>query len=261
MSGVQSSPAEPDPFFSRLSDWSNLSLRMRNGPASTPAEHRQSSHVPAIQPAPKQQCELKTVQSVRRPLSMLRALGLAGKQTSHVLRAAAPVPAPAVAAAFSTSTTHAKKAMPPRPKPPPEEDIEECFIHGSGPGGQKINKTASAVQLKHIPTGLVVKSQATRSREQNRKIARELLAAKLDVMANGEQSRTIIVGNYKKKRADSAAKKARRKYRKLEEEKGGAKEGDGEEGQGKRIVGDEAGAGQDAGATAEEAPKTDVSQQ
>ncbi|KAB5563208.1 peptidyl-tRNA hydrolase domain protein, partial [Coniochaeta sp. 2T2.1] len=130
---------------------------------------------------------------------------------------------------FSTSATHAKKAMPPRPKPPPEDDIEECFIHGSGPGGQKINKTASAVQLKHIPTGLVVKSQATRSREQNRKIARELLAAKLDVMANGEQSRTIIIGNYKKKRADSAAKKARRKYRKLEEEKVGAKEGDGVE--------------------------------
>ena len=81
------------------------------------------------------------------------------------------------------------------------------------------NKTASAVQLKHIPTGIVVKSQATRSREQNRKIARELLAAKLDILANGDQSRTAIVGSVKKKRADSAAKKARRKYRKLEEER------------------------------------------
>jgi len=64
-----------------------------------------------------------------------------------------------------------------------------------------------------------VKSQATRSREQNRKIARELLAAKLDILANGDQSRTAIVGSVKKKRADSAAKKARRKYRKLEEER------------------------------------------
>lgn len=91
------------------------------------------------------------------------------------------------------------------------------------------NKTASAVQLKHIPTGIVVKSQATRSREQNRKIARELLAAKLDILANGEQSRTAIVGSVKKKRADSAAKKARRKYRRLEEEKARGEAG-GEEG-------------------------------
>jgi protein subunit release factor B len=152
--------------------------------------------------------------------------------------------------------------MPPRPKPPPEEDMEEYFIHGSGPGGQKIvwfgpyslslslsvsphsvsrlltplslsqNKTASAVQLKHIPTGIVVKSQATRSREQNRKIARELLAAKLDILANGDKSRTAIVGNVKKKRADSAAKKARRKYRKLEEEKAQGEAGGSGDGQG-----------------------------
>lgn len=83
------------------------------------------------------------------------------------------------------------------------------------------NKTSSAVQLKHIPTGIVVKSQATRSRSQNRKIARQLLADKLDVLLNGEQSRSAIVGEVKRKKAASAAKKSRRKYRKLEEEKAG----------------------------------------
>jgi protein subunit release factor A len=77
------------------------------------------------------------------------------------------------------------------------------------------------VQLKHIPTGLVVKSQETRSREQNRKIARQLLAAKLDDMVNGDQSRSAIVSEVKKKKAASAAKKKRRKYKKLEEEKSG----------------------------------------
>ncbi|KAK0652240.1 peptide chain release factor class I/class II [Cercophora newfieldiana] len=107
--------------------------------------------------------------------------------------------------------------MPSRPKPPPEDEIEESFLKGSGPGGQKINKTNSAVQLKHIPTGIVIKCQATRSREQNRKTARDLLALRLDELVNGDQSRTAIVGNFKKKRADSAAKKSRRKYRKLEE--------------------------------------------
>lgn len=66
---------------------------------------------------------------------------------------------------------------------------------------------------------MVVKSQATRSREQNRKIARDLLASKLDGMRNGDQSRAAVVGEVKRKKAASAAKKSRRKYRKLEEEK------------------------------------------
>ncbi|KAK0754584.1 peptide chain release factor class I/class II, partial [Schizothecium vesticola] len=109
--------------------------------------------------------------------------------------------------------------MPQRPKHPPESEFEESFLKGSGPGGQKINKTSSAVQLKHLPTGIVIKCQATRSREQNRKTARDLLAARLDELYNGEQSRTAIVGTFKKKRADSAAKKSRRKYKRLEEEK------------------------------------------
>lgn len=81
------------------------------------------------------------------------------------------------------------------------------------------NKTNSAVQLRHTPTGIVVKCQATRSREQNRKIARELLAQKLDELINGDKSRTAIVSEIKRKKAASRAKKARRKYRKLEEAK------------------------------------------
>ncbi|PHH59247.1 hypothetical protein CDD81_3527 [Ophiocordyceps australis] len=111
------------------------------------------------------------------------------------------------------------KSLPPRPKPPPESEIQEQFLKGSGPGGQKINKTSSAVQLKHLPTGIVVKSQATRSRDQNRKHARQLLADEIDKLHNGDQSRSAIVGQAKKKKADSAAKKSRRKYKKLAEEK------------------------------------------
>ena len=38
-----------------------------------------------------------------------------------------------------------------------EEDLEEKFIRGSGPGGQKINKTSSCVELKHIKSGIVIK--------------------------------------------------------------------------------------------------------
>lgn len=65
----------------------------------------------------------------------------------------------------------------------------------------------------------MVKSQATRSRSQNRKHARELLAQKVDDLLNGEQSRSSIVGEVKKKKAASAAKKSRRKYRMLDEDK------------------------------------------
>ena len=75
----------------------------------------------------------------------------------------------------------------------------------------------------------VVKSQATRSRAQNRKHAREILAQRLDDLQNGEQSRAGIVGAVRKKRADSAAKKSRRKYKKLEEEKTAAAEEQGEQ--------------------------------
>ena len=45
-----------------------------------------------------------------------------------------------------------------------EDEIVEKFIHGSGSGGQKINKTASCVYLKHEPTGIEIKCQRERSR-------------------------------------------------------------------------------------------------
>ncbi|KAI1175450.1 RF-1 domain-containing protein [Nemania sp. FL0916] len=121
--------------------------------------------------------------------------------------------------------TISKKNMPPRPKPPPEDEIEENFLKGSGAGGQKINKTNSAVQLKHLPTGIVVKSQATRSRSQNRAIARQLLADKLDDLTRGSESRASVVREVKRKKKASSAKKSRRKYRKLDEARAAAAAG------------------------------------
>jgi len=121
---------------------------------------------------------------------------------------------------FSTLSKLYEKRLPPRPKIV-ESEIEESFLKGSGPGGQKINKTSSAVQLKHLPTGIVVKSQETRSREQNRKLARQILAEKLDYLEKGNQSRTAIKAERAKVKKASAGKKSRRKYRKLAEENTG----------------------------------------
>ncbi|KAG5445075.1 putative peptide chain release factor C12orf65, mitochondrial [Clonorchis sinensis] len=69
-----------------------------------------------------------------------------------------------------------------------EEEIHEDFVLGWGPGGQKINKTANCVFLRHRSTGISVKCQDTRSLEQNRLIARIRLNAKLDEYFNGQQS-------------------------------------------------------------------------
>jgi protein subunit release factor B len=52
-----------------------------------------------------------------------------------------------------------------------ESDVEERFIRGSGPGGQKINKTSSTVWLRHRPTGIEVRCQGERSQAANRESA------------------------------------------------------------------------------------------
>lgn len=127
-----------------------------------------------------------------------------------------------------------------------EDDIQEAFLKGSGPGGQKIvcqtllrphppidttdvsqsyqNKTHCAVQLKHLPTGTVVKSQATRSRAQNRKIARTLLAEKIEAAEKGPESRTALKAEIKRKKKATKTKKARRKYKALQNEGGDEEE-------------------------------------
>ena len=60
-----------------------------------------------------------------------------------------------------------------------EEDIVENFIRSSGPGGQNVNKTATCVYLKHLPTGIEVKCQRQRTQLLNRSLARHILLAKI----------------------------------------------------------------------------------
>ena len=69
-----------------------------------------------------------------------------------------------------------------------ERDIEESFVRSGGPGGQKTNKTATAVCLVHTPTGLSVKSQKARSQALNRFYARRRLCELLEQQHLGDKS-------------------------------------------------------------------------
>lgn len=70
-----------------------------------------------------------------------------------------------------------------------DAELIEKFIVGSGKGGQKLHKTASTVYLKHLPSGLEIKCQESRSREDNRYFARERLCEKLQALLSDEKTK------------------------------------------------------------------------
>jgi peptide chain release factor 2 len=79
-----------------------------------------------------------------------------------------------------------------------DEDLEIQFFRAGGHGGQNVNKVSTAVRLKHVPSGIVVTAQTERFQEQNRKIAMNLLRAKLWAKSQEEaiQNKKDIQGEY-----------------------------------------------------------------
>ncbi|MBN1818756.1 MAG: peptide chain release factor-like protein [Sedimentisphaerales bacterium] len=69
-----------------------------------------------------------------------------------------------------------------------EGDLEEKFVRSSGPGGQKVNKTATCVVLTHVPSGLTVKMQKDRSQRLNRFYARRRMCELLEEKQWGNRS-------------------------------------------------------------------------
>lgn len=92
-----------------------------------------------------------------------------------------------------------------------EKDLEEHFIRSSGKGGQKVNKTASCVYLKHLPTGTEVKCMKERSQSVNRFLARRMIAEKIELLLKGKDSATEQMHDKLRKQKNKRKKRTRLK--------------------------------------------------
>ena len=92
-----------------------------------------------------------------------------------------------------------------------DSDLIEKFILGSGSGGQKINKTSSCVYLKHLPTGIEIKCQKSRSRELNRAYARRELCDRLEMLFFQKKSKQRQASEKIRRQKKRRSKKAQEK--------------------------------------------------
>jgi protein subunit release factor B len=104
-----------------------------------------------------------------------------------------------------------------------EQDLQEKFVRSGGKGGQNVNKTATCVYLKHIPTGIEVKCQQERYQGLNRFLARRILANKLETIILGklsqERKRIAKIRKQKRRRSKRAKEKMLRAKRERSEKK------------------------------------------
>ena len=97
-----------------------------------------------------------------------------------------------------------------------EEDLEESFILGGGPGGQKTNKTSNVVRLSHEPSGVQVRCAETRSRETNRWLARRMLA---ELILERESKRKSAARQKREKIRRQKRRRSRRQKQRMLDDK------------------------------------------
>ncbi|MBI4051198.1 MAG: peptide chain release factor-like protein [Elusimicrobia bacterium] len=90
--------------------------------------------------------------------------------------------------------------------------IQEKFVRGGGPGGQKINKTANRVQLYYPPLDMMVRAQKDRRRTVNRFLALRELVDRIEMRISPETSERLKEVERLRRRKDRHSRKARLKY-------------------------------------------------
>jgi protein subunit release factor B len=95
-----------------------------------------------------------------------------------------------------------------------EADLEETFTRSSGPGGQNVNKVSTAVTLRHLPSGVAVTVQDSRSQALNRKLARERLLNAIE--SARQESRAAEIAEREKVRRRKSPRPAALKRKILE---------------------------------------------
>ena len=93
-----------------------------------------------------------------------------------------------------------------------KEDIKERFIKSSGRGGQKVNKTSSAVFLRHLPTGISVKCGKARSQVLNRFLALRRLVDAVEKHQAGTPTAEDIRRSRIRKQKKKSRKRSKNKY-------------------------------------------------
>jgi peptide chain release factor len=81
-----------------------------------------------------------------------------------------------------------------------EADLEETFAQSSGPGGQNVNKVATGVRLRHLPSGISVTVQDSRSQLRNRQLARERLLAAVEQRERDQREERTAVRERERRR-------------------------------------------------------------
>lgn len=90
------------------------------------------------------------------------------------------------------------------------EDLEERFVRSGGAGGQNVNKVATCVVLRHLPSGVAVKCQEARTQAMNRFLARRLLCERLEEAREGRASAA-------RQRAEKIRRQKRRRSRRAKQ--------------------------------------------